>query len=406
MAGGFALRCAPSVSVSVYKRIDRAVYHAERAVVVGSLVLMAVVVFLDVVHRSFSGEESKLALMVAKVAGWFGAQLEVGTAGYEQLAAASPYVLFVVFTGLTYFGIRSAKRHAPVAAPVAAVAAVAAVLVVYGLVRLLLVLAPNGLIWSQDLALVLTLWVGFVGASMCTYENRHLRVEAAQRVLPEGLRPLVGFLSGLFTTLVCLALLWVSLRYVAFHHQEYVSTDGRGGLFSGMDLPKYVGFMALPLAFAFMAVRFFVKALGALRGEVEAPLDPLEAAGGVAGASSRSQDSEPMPSEVATEALRIEEVDRPSSIDTMTSKVRRMPEPGAPRPQSKVPTDAHDVLPPHPDLVPPEPDPLDGGLDGDGEADRDRTKELDGPMQLTDDTRELRAGELRVGELSDEEERR
>jgi TRAP-type C4-dicarboxylate transport system permease small subunit len=368
------------VSDSVYKRIDHAVYRAERAVVVGSLLLMSVVVFLDVVHRSFSGDESKLAMVVAKIAGWVGVELPPGSPGYAQLTAAAPYVLFLGFSALTYFGIRSTKRATPIAAPIAATAAVAGVLVAYGLVRLLLVLVPNGLIWSQDLALVLTLWVGFVGASMCTYENRHLRVEAAGKLLPESVRPLVAFASGVFTTLVCAALLWVSFRYVAFHRQEWVATQGQGGLFPGMTLPKWVGFLALPLSFGFMSVRFFVKALGALRGEIEAPLDPVVAATGSAtGIAGLRADSGRMPSEVATEALpRSEE----SSIETMTSKARMVVrDPAAPRPQSKVPTDAHDVLPPLVLLDEP--------------VDAEQTKELDAaPAGLGDDTRELDAGKL------------
>lgn len=372
------------MSDSVYKRIDYAVYRAERAVVVGSLLLMSLVVFLDVVHRSFSGEESKLAMVIAKLAGWVGIDVPAGSPTHDQLAAASPWILLVGFSALAYFGIRSTKRATPVAAPVAAVAAVAGVLVAYGLVRLLLVLVPNGLIWSQDLALVLTLWVGFVGASMCTYENRHLRVEAAGKLLPPSLRPLVGFVSGVFTALVCAALLWVSLRYVAFHRQEWVATEGQGGLFPGMSLPKWVGFLALPVAFGFMAVRFFVKALGALRGEVEVSLDPLLAPVGIS-----SHDSARMPSEVATEALP-RALDDESAIDTMTSRARMaVRDPAAPWPQSKVPTDAHDVLPPLPLRV-------------DEEADDDdpaagATKELEGPIRLADDTRELEADPSLLG---------
>jgi TRAP-type C4-dicarboxylate transport system permease small subunit len=380
------------VSDSVYKRIDYAVYQAERAVVVGSLLLMSLVVFLDVVHRSFSGEQSKVAMMIAKLAGWVGVDVPLGSPAYDQLTAASPWVLFVVFSGLTYFGIRSTKRATPIAAPVAAAAAVACVLVGYGLVRLLLVLVPNGLIWSQDLALVLTLWVGFVGASMCTYENRHLRVEAAQKLLPAKLLPLVGFASGVFTTLVCAALLWVSLRYVLFHRQEWVATEGQGGLFLGMSLPKWMGFMALPVAFGFMAVRSFVKALAALRGEVEVPVDPIVAA---AVSSSSHGDSVRMPSEVATEALPRAREDE-SAIETMTSRAR-MPairDPAAPKPQSKVPTDAHDVLPPLPladDEDPPDPE---------------RTSELAaGSIRLADDTRELEADPSLLAREGTKEER-
>ena len=119
------------MSESVYKRIDRGVYRAERGLVVVSLVVMAVVVFLDVVHRSFSGEQSKFAAAVSKLAGWFGTEIVEGTASYQQLVDAAPIVMFVVFTGLAYFGIRSTKRATPISTPIAVVGAVGGVLVAY-----------------------------------------------------------------------------------------------------------------------------------------------------------------------------------------------------------------------------------------------------------------------------------
>ncbi len=333
----FALRCVPSVAESVYKRIDRTVYLTERALVVASLLVMAIVVFLDVVHRSFSGEDSKFAMVASKLAAWVGVEVLPGTSSYQSLSDASPWVLLVAFSGLTYFGIRSTKRDTPIAVPVAAVGALVGVLTAYGLVRLLLILVPNGLIWSQPLALMLTLWVGFIGASMCTYQNRHLKVEAAQRFLPEKIRPMVGFVAGLVTTLVCLALMWVSIRYVLFSYGQYEETEHLGGLISGTDLPKYIGFTALPVAFGFMAIRFFVKALAAARGEVEQTVDPIIAAAGLA------DEAASPPSEVATEALPVHGR-QPSSIDTMTSKSKMEADSLSPRPQSKVSTDAHMIL--------------------------------------------------------------
>lgn len=332
------------MSDSVYSRIDHAVYRAERTIVVVSLVVMAVVVFLDVVHRGFSGDDSKVAMVVAKLAGWVGSEIAPDSSQYQGLVSASPWVLFVTFTGLTYFGIRSAKRATPISPPIAAVGAVAGVLVSYGLVRLMLVLLPNGLVWSQPLALVLTLWVGFVGASMCTYENRHLRVEAVQRFLPEKVRPYVGFVSGLLTTAVCLALLWVSLRYVLFNYQEHVDTEGQGGNFPGMDMPKYLGFSALPVAFGFMSVRFFVKSVAALRGEVDGPIDPAQAAGGIPEEVAEEGSADRRPSEVATEALEVSRSGgQPSAVDTITSKSEMVADQVV-QPPSKIPTDAHEIL--------------------------------------------------------------
>jgi TRAP-type C4-dicarboxylate transport system permease small subunit len=323
------------------KKLDRQIYQAERAIVVAALVVMAVVVFLDVVHRTFSGEASKLAGAVAKISGMFGAPLPEDGEGFAKLSAAAPYISIVASFGLGYLGVRTSKRDEPVPPARAAVMAAVGLVVVYGLIRLLLVLLPNGLVWSQPLALLLTLWVGFVGASMCTYENKHLKVEAVQRFLPPRFKPAVGFVSGLMTALVCAGLMWVSLRYVMFNYEEYVATDGKGGLFLGMDIPKYLGFVALPVSFGIMAARFFAVGLAALRGDLpeDDPTGGLLEGRGVK-APNAGSDGDRLPSDVETEAMLVEGQPRPSEVDTVSSRRERV---GRPAP-SQINTQPHELL--------------------------------------------------------------
>lgn len=329
------------------KKLDNVVYRVERAVVVASLVVMAVVVFLDVVHRTFAGDDSKFAEVMGKVMGLFGNKIEAGMPMYDQLSSAGPYVMFVVFVALVFFGIRSAKRSEPVPAASAALYAVAGVLVVYGLIRLMVWAVPNGFIWSQPLALVLTLWVGFVGASMCTHENKHLKVEAVQRLIPSKYKPAVAFLSALATTAVCFALMWLAIRYVNFHYHEWESTNGKGGMFQGMKLPRFVGFSALPIAFGFMTARFFSRAVRAAQGHVDEP-------GALAPAVGEADDESPvLPSEVETEAMRADGSSakskgggavQPSEVDTVTSGSSTSGKRGRERKPSKVDTDPHQPL--------------------------------------------------------------
>ncbi|MBL4688017.1 MAG: TRAP transporter small permease subunit [Nannocystaceae bacterium] len=335
------------------KRLDDAVYRAERMLVVSALLIMAVVVFLDVVHRGFAGEASKFADIGIKLAGLFGALPAKDAPEYAQavaelypkLAEASPYVLFTVFTGLGYFGIRSTKRDVPVAAPIAAGFAVAGVLTAYGLIRLLIWGMPNGVIWSQPMALVLTLWVGFIGASMCCYERKHLKVEAIQRQIPPKYRRYVAFASGVVTTVVCLLLLWVSLRYVRYNYDEFIQTEGRGGLFQGWAVPRYLGFAALPISFTLMSARFGARAVLALQGKLD-DVDPLAGLTGNKddGKSSDPQSSDPqssaeLPSDIETEAVAVARKPEavPSEVETMTSQ----PVGAVVARPSKVLTDSH-----------------------------------------------------------------
>jgi TRAP-type C4-dicarboxylate transport system permease small subunit len=323
------------------RRLDRSVYRLERSFVVFALLAMAIVVFLDVVHRAFSGEGDKVTDAVAKVGGWFGAALEPGTVGYAQVGSVVPWLVFVVMAVLTQFAIRVATRARPVPHGRAWVYAIAGVFATYGLARLFVFLVPNGLIWSQNFALVLTLWVGFFGASMATHEHKHLAVEAVQRHIPLSLRKWVACASAVLTAVFCAALLWLSIRYVVFNYVEYESTGHQGGLVQGLNMPKYMAFLALPVSFTVMVVRFLGIAAAAAAGRV-ADVDPL--AGLVDDATKAAIDANLKPeSEIPTEAIRAIDEDGPLS----SSRMRKVGsgESGRVRKPSDIVTDRHDAAP-------------------------------------------------------------
>lgn len=307
----------PATVKDLFKKIDRMVFRGERGVVVASLIVMSFVVFLDVVYRTFASEENKGVTAFVKFLSYFGGTIERGDPTYLSLESWFPYMLWVAFVGLGVLGIRTAGRREKMALPKALLFSTVGVAAAYGLIRLFLVLAPNGLVWAQNLALVLTLWVGFVAASMCTHENKHLKVEAAQRAIPEKFKPYVVFLSSLFSAAVCFALMWLSLRYVLHRHHDFIQSEGRGGIVDGLGLPLYQAMAVLPLSFFTMTIRFTARGVFALGGELpETPsiegLDQLDKYAGEAQA----------PSEVPTEVGSV-------SDDLV-------------RPQSRVPTDAHD----------------------------------------------------------------
>ncbi len=305
-----------------FKKIDRMVFRLERVFVVAALVVMSVVVFLDVVHRTFASEDNKGVTAFVKFLSYFGQDLERGDGRFEAIEQWFPYLLWAGFVGLGFLGLRTANTRTKIE-PVRALAfSAAGVVVVYGLIRLFVTIMPNGLIWSQKLALVLTLWVGFIAASMCTHENKHLKVEAAQRLIPAKFKPFVVFVSATFTALVCFSLMWLATRYVLANYEDFVVTEGRGGIFKGLGVATWKCFAVLPLAFATMGIRFTARGIFALGGEL--PKDP-----GLEGIEAleklerqQAQAAAGRPSEVPTEAAELEVADRPL-------------------PQSRVSTDPH-----------------------------------------------------------------
>lgn len=299
----------------LFKKIDRMVFRGERVLVVAALAVMSAAVFLDVVHRTFAGDENKGLAAFVKLLSYFGQDIERGDSTYTSLEGWFSYALAAAFVGLGALAIRGSSSRQKAAWPKALLLSAVGVAVVYGLIRLFVVMLPNGLIWSQDLALVLTLWVGFVAASMCTYENKHLKVEAAQRAIPDSLKPYVVFVSALFTAAVCFGLMWVSTRFVLRQYDDFVRSEGRGGIIESLDLALYQAYAVLPLSFAIMSVRFLARGIFALGGEL--PVAPS-----IEGLDQLDKYAEsPAPSEVPTEVGSISE--------------------DAPKPRSQIETDPH-----------------------------------------------------------------
>lgn len=248
-------------------RIDRLAYRMERAIVIGGLFVMSTVVFVDVVHRTFADPESRVARWLAAGVALFGEPGRAEAIYPTMRDWVTPPVLFVFFVILAYVGVRWRAGASERTRSRSLRSAVAIVLLTALIIRLMIWALPNGLVWAQSLALVLTLWVGFAGASMCTYDGRHLRVEVADRLWPESTKRVVGAVSNGLTAAAVLALFWLSLYFVQGHYANWAQTDGYGGLVEGLRLmPRWVAFAVLPLSFLVMGLRFLASAAASVMG--------------------------------------------------------------------------------------------------------------------------------------------
>jgi TRAP-type C4-dicarboxylate transport system permease small subunit len=284
--------------VAGLQRLNGLVYRVEQFIVVASLLVMSVVVFLDVVQRRYTDPQSKLA---TKLSRWMG--MADDSSGWQTMQDLSTWLILGIFVGLFYAAIRTAssrplfQRPRPNAEiehgkpPARSKSLIYALVGVAGCWFVMRVLYgsgevqaietcasgfsfdcgvfPNGLIWSQPFALVLTLWVGFLGASMATKDNRHLKVEAVQRALPENLKRISGLLSGLLTASFCFLLAYLAFRYVGYQRQDWLDSDKLGALYDGIDIAKWQGAVVLPLAYALMGLRFVSNGVLAFQGKLD-----------------------------------------------------------------------------------------------------------------------------------------
>ncbi len=107
--------------------------------------------------------------------------------------------------------------------------------------------------WSEPFVRLLVLWVSFLGASLLTGENKHIKIDIFSTILPQRwlpVREVVLAMAGIF---ICAIMLRVSIGYLQ------MEVDIGDKMF--LDLPAWTGQMILPAGFALILFRFIIRAL-------------------------------------------------------------------------------------------------------------------------------------------------
>lgn len=111
----------------------------------------------------------------------------------------------------------------------------------------------GGIDWAEPFVRLLVLWVTFLGASLLTGENKHIKIDLLTQIIPTSWLPLLGILLSLAGALVAALMLNASLFYVG------TEMSFGGKLFLG--IPNWVGQLILPAGFLLICFRFLVRAL-------------------------------------------------------------------------------------------------------------------------------------------------
>jgi C4-dicarboxylate transporter, DctM subunit len=298
---------------------DDAVFRAEKAMISVFLIAMTAMVFIDVVYRRLSAPDSRIGRLIASFTG-------VASNTPERAfldANIAPIVGAVVGVLLLWAGYATAQRNGArlllgsrfsailLALVTAAFAALFGLLllsfeswvvylILYGisiglylfhLVRtrpdgwklralaVLFVLTPAFLVlalrffpqeynWAKELAMLMVLWVGFFGASICVHEGKHIRIEALEKTWPVRARAAIRIGSAAVAAVLCAFLVYLGYRYVV------ASVELEMRLIE-TDLPDWVMTVSIPIAFALTCIRLLGAGISAARGgDYGAPAKP------------------------------------------------------------------------------------------------------------------------------------
>lgn len=111
----------------------------------------------------------------------------------------------------------------------------------------------TGFVWGDELLRIMVLWLALAGAVAASRADRQISIDVLSRLLPVRPRLLVAALVDLFTALVCAALAWHALSFVA-DAREFEDT-----LLNG--LPAWWFQSILPIGFGLMCWRYLVFAI-------------------------------------------------------------------------------------------------------------------------------------------------
>jgi len=203
---------------------------------------MAGAVFLDALHRVLSAEEGRLERLIAALA----------PATWQPVvhAAVAPALLLLATFGVAFGALRTRRARRPWlgAAGITVALTAAAQLLVRAL--------PNGLVWSQQMALCFMLWVGLMGASLGTRDRAHIAFELAGKIWPPRLRRPAELLARILSAAFTLFLAFLAAAFAREHYREWASSNGEAGLFEAFRVPRFLIYGFLPFPLSVMGLRF------------------------------------------------------------------------------------------------------------------------------------------------------
>ena len=116
----------------------------------------------------------------------------------------------------------------------------------------------GGLDWAEPFVRLLVLWVTFLGASLVTGENKHIKIDLLTQIIPASWLPLLDVLLSMAGALVAALMLKASLFYVGSE------MSFGGNLF--LNVPNWIGELILPAGFLLICSRFLVRGLSSALG--------------------------------------------------------------------------------------------------------------------------------------------
>ncbi len=111
----------------------------------------------------------------------------------------------------------------------------------------------HGLLWGDIFLRQLVLWVGFIGASLATRDNKHINIDLFSRMVSGKAKQISHLVTDLFAAVVTFFLAQAAWNFVA-EERSFNSI-----VFA--SIPSWYFEIIIPIGFGLMMLRFLFSAL-------------------------------------------------------------------------------------------------------------------------------------------------
>lgn len=109
----------------------------------------------------------------------------------------------------------------------------------------------TGIAWGDALIRNLVVWVGFIGASLATKENKHITIDVVSHWVSGRKSRYIQLLAYFFSAFICGLLTFAAYRFV---QMEALMGDR-----TFLDIPVWFPGVIIPVTFGLMTFRFLLR---------------------------------------------------------------------------------------------------------------------------------------------------
>ncbi|HON96423.1 MAG TPA: TRAP transporter small permease subunit [Deltaproteobacteria bacterium] len=118
----------------------------------------------------------------------------------------------------------------------------------------------TGIAGGSEIVRHMVLWVAFIGAGLAAREGKHIRIDVAYRMLPDGMKRFAEVVTSLFTTVMCGILLYASIVFIQVDY-----STGTSILFHQVHVPVWTLEVVIPIGYCAVMLRFALRCMLSLR---------------------------------------------------------------------------------------------------------------------------------------------